>query len=81
MKFGMVALTPDEQQTFMRAYPEAFAPESGAWGRGGCTRVRLDSVDEDALGESMTLAWQQTVKEGAAKRPAATRTVRRSRTR
>jgi len=40
-EFGMVALTPDQQEQFMRAHPDAFAPESGAWGRAGSTRVRL----------------------------------------
>jgi hypothetical protein len=60
MQFGMVKLTPDEQTTFMRAYPEAFSPEAGAWGRAGCTRVRLETVDEETLGEAMTLAWKHT---------------------
>jgi hypothetical protein len=54
---GMVKLTPDQQQKFVREHP-AFAPENGAWGRQGCTRVRFDAVDEDTLGEAMTLAWQ-----------------------
>jgi len=75
MEFGMVKLTPDEQQTFMRAHPDAFAPENGAWGRGGCTRVTLSSVDEDALGAAMTLAWRETADARTAKRPAATRPV------
>jgi YjbR protein len=66
-EFGMVALTPDQQEQFMRAQPEAFAPESGAWGRGGSTRVHLAAVHEDTLGEAMTLAWQNTVKKGASK--------------
>jgi hypothetical protein len=44
----------------MRAHPDAFSPEAGAWGRSGCTRVRLETVDEDTLGEAMTLAWQHT---------------------
>jgi len=56
--YGMVKLTPDEQRAFMRAHPSAFAPESGAWGLQGCTRVRIDAVDEDTLGEAMTLAWR-----------------------
>ena len=60
LKSGMVKLTPDEQITFMRAYPDAFSPEAGAWGRSGCTRVRLDAVDEETLGEAMTLAWKHT---------------------
>jgi hypothetical protein len=44
----------------MRAHPGAFLPEAGAWGRSGCTRVRLDAVDEETLGEVMTLAWKHT---------------------
>ena len=60
MKSGMVKLTPDEQTTFMHAHPDAFAPEAGAWGRSGCTRVRLEAVDEETLGEAMTLAWTHT---------------------
>ena len=59
---GMVKLTPDQQQDFLRADSLAFAPASGAWGRQGCTTVRLESVAEDMLGEAMTLAWQNTVK-------------------
>jgi hypothetical protein len=57
-KHGMVKLAPDQQREFVRTHPEAFIPENGAWGRQGCTRVRLAAVDEDTLGEAMTLAWQ-----------------------
>jgi hypothetical protein len=63
--FAMVALTPDQQDQFMRAHPDAFAPESGAWGRAGCTKVRLASVPEETLGEAVTLAWQNIVNKGA----------------
>ena len=63
-EFGMVALTPDQQAEFMRAHPDAFAPESGAWGRAGSTRVRLASVHEEKLGEAVTLAWQNIVNKG-----------------
>jgi hypothetical protein len=76
---GMVVLTPDQQQKFMREHPTTFMPENGAWGREGCTRVRLDAVDEDTLGEAMTLAWQNTVSKGPARRSKprkATRPVR-----
>lgn len=63
--FGMVALTPDEQARFTRAHPDTFAPESGAWGRAGATRIRLASVHEETLGEAMTLAWQNVANKGA----------------
>jgi hypothetical protein len=59
--FGMVKLTPDQQQIFLRDHPNTFAPENGAWGRQGCTRVRLKDVDTEVLGEAMTLAWQAAV--------------------
>jgi hypothetical protein len=55
---GMVKLTAEQQQDFIGADSEAFEPASGAWGRQGCTTVRLALVDEDKLGEAMTLAWQ-----------------------
>jgi hypothetical protein len=66
--WGMVKLPPDQQEMFVRQYPSTFVPESGAWGRSGCTAVHLKSVDEETLGEALTLAWQNTVKELAAKR-------------
>jgi hypothetical protein len=66
---GMVKLTPEQQQQFVREDPKTFSPESGAWGRQGCTRVRLVSVDEETLGEAMTLAWQNAIQKAAAKRP------------
>jgi hypothetical protein len=53
----------------MRADARAFTPASGAWGRQGCTTVRLDSVEEDMLGEAMTLAWQNTLKAKVAAKP------------
>jgi hypothetical protein len=67
-QFGMVALTPEQQQRFMQEAPASFAPENGAWGRMGCTAARLDSVDEDTLGEAMTLAWQNAASKPAPRR-------------
>lgn len=71
---GMVKLTPEQQQTFIREDPGTFAPENGAWGRQGCTRVRLKSADPETVGEAMTLAWQSA----AAGRPSSRSKRRRS---
>lgn len=60
-KWGMIVLTPDHQRTLTREHP-AFVPVKGKWGEQGCTNVRLDVVDEDALGEALTLAWQNAGK-------------------
>jgi hypothetical protein len=56
--YGMVKLTPEQQQEFIRDHPAVFAPENGAWGRAGCTRVRIDAADEELLGAALTLARQ-----------------------
>ena len=80
-KQGMVKLPPVEQDKFVRENPDMFAPENGAWGRQGCTRVQLAAVDEDTLGEAMTLAWQDAVNKKATskskRRPTARRHGRR----
>jgi hypothetical protein len=57
-QWGMVKLTPEQQQRFVREVPATFSPEKGAWGRQGCTAVRLAAADDDVLGEAMTVAWQ-----------------------
>lgn len=67
-QWGMVKLTPDQQQKFVRENSATFVPENGAWGRQGCTKVRLDAVDEDTLGDALTLAWQNTVKKSPGRR-------------
>ena len=65
MKWGMVALTPEQQRRFLEQAPGTFKPEPGAWGRQGSTAVNLAAVDEETLGEALTLAWQN---KAAAKR-------------
>ena len=67
---GMVKLTPGQQEAFIDANADVFTPASGAWGRQGCTMVVLALLDEEVLGEAMTLAWQNAVKKGAAKKSA-----------
>jgi hypothetical protein len=67
-KWGMVSLTPDQQQTWVRDHPDAFVPVKGKWGEQGNTNVRLEAVDEEALGEALTLAWQNAVAKGVVKR-------------
>jgi YjbR protein len=59
-QFGMVKLTPDQQALFIEDHPDAFVAEAGAWGRSGCTRVILKAADDEAVGEALTLAWQNT---------------------
>lgn len=59
--YGMVNLTPDQQRTWVHEHPGAFVAVKGKWGEQGSTTVRLGEVDEEALGEALTLAWQNAV--------------------
>jgi hypothetical protein len=79
LKHGMVKLTPDQQQAFIRDFPKVFAPEAGAWGRSGCTAVRLDAVDEEVMGEALTLAWRNSAAAPARRRSTAGRKPERTR--
>jgi hypothetical protein len=60
-RFGMVKLTPGEQAVLLREHPKTFEPSAGAWGRQGCTDVRLDAADARTLRQAMTLAWERIV--------------------
>ena len=55
---GMVKLTPEQQERFMREHPGMFHPAAGAWGRQGSTMVAFAHGRDDVVGEAMTLAWQ-----------------------
>ena len=66
-RHGSLTLTPEQQQRLIQADPQTYAPESGAWGRAGSTRVMFESADEETLGEALTLAWQNAVAKGPTK--------------
>jgi hypothetical protein len=64
-QMGMVALPPGKvQQEFIRAHPSAFSMVNGAWGLQGATRVHLESAEEDAVGEAVTVAWRHAEAKG-----------------
>jgi hypothetical protein len=69
---AMVILTPDQQRTFVRDYPDAFVPVKGKWGEQGSTTVHLAAVNQEALGEALTLARQNAVAKGPTRTRAAT---------
>jgi len=66
-RMGMVSLPPEVQEEFIQAHPAAFSMVNGTWGLQGATRVHLESVDEDALGEAVTIAWRAAVAKGPTK--------------
>jgi hypothetical protein len=75
-QWGMVALTPDQQQHYVDAHPAAFVPVKGAWGLQGATLIRMGAIDEETLGEALTLAWQNAAARRATKTTTPPRKVR-----
>jgi hypothetical protein len=77
--WGMVKLSPEQQQQFVAADAESFLPCNGAWGKRGCTNVRLASAKKSLVKASLELAAENIVpaKAGNAK-PAPRRTSRSS---
>jgi hypothetical protein len=56
--WGMVKLTPVQQEYYVRTEPGVFVPAAGAWGRRGATTVRLETADEDVLRAALAAAWR-----------------------
>jgi hypothetical protein len=65
-RFGMVKLPPEEQAVFLSDHPRTFEPSAGAWGRQGCTNVKLATADMRAVRAAARLAWEAVM---AAKPP------------
>jgi hypothetical protein len=55
--WGMVKLTPIEQEMFVRAEPAVFIPVKGAWGRKGCTSVCLKPAKKSTVRRALAAAW------------------------
>ena len=60
-------LGAEHQKRFLTDASGAFTAAAGAWGLQGATVVELKAVDEETLGEVMTLAWQTAVAKGPTK--------------
>lgn len=57
-RWGMVKMTPQQQEDLLRRAPEVFRPAAGAWGRRGSTVVLLSAINAAALRPILTRAWQ-----------------------
>ncbi|MGH7131707.1 MAG: MmcQ/YjbR family DNA-binding protein [Phycisphaerales bacterium] len=58
---AMVKLTPEEQGAFIKKLQRVFAPIKGAWGKQGCTQVRLDAVTKAGVPQvrrAIDAAWR-----------------------
>jgi hypothetical protein len=59
--WGMVKLSPDQQEQFVAADAESFRPCNGVWGRRGCTNVRLASAKKNIVKASIELAAENVL--------------------
>jgi len=57
-EWGMVKLTPEQQEAFVSAEPAVFAPVKGTWGRRGATSVLLRAARTKSLRIALTAAWR-----------------------
>ncbi len=58
--WAMVKLAPEQQHNFVEAFPAAFVPVTGAWGRRGATNVRLKAVHKSVARRALAAAWRNT---------------------
>jgi hypothetical protein len=56
--WGMVKLSPEQQQILVAAEPGIFVPVKGTWGQRGATSVRLAAADARTMRSALTMAWQ-----------------------
>ena len=63
--WAMVKLTPEQQEEFVAADRKMFVAVKGAWGRQGCTNVRLAAAKKTALEQALRAAWEKAKAESA----------------
>lgn len=56
--WGMVKLTPEQQQQFVTTEPAIFVAVPGGWGRQGSTNVRLKPATRAKLRPALETAWR-----------------------
>jgi hypothetical protein len=67
--WGMVKLTPEQQEVLVAAEPDIFRPVPGGWGRKGNTNVKLAAADDATLRSALTMAWRHVAPKTAEKSP------------
>lgn len=56
--WGMVKLTPEQQEKFVEGGRGAFVPVKGGWGLRGATNVCLEAAKANNLRAAMETAWR-----------------------
>jgi hypothetical protein len=58
-RFGVVMLSPQDQDLIVRDHPKTFAPVPGKWGASGSTTVVLRQASKRAVGTALEAAWRR----------------------
>jgi hypothetical protein len=57
--FGVVMITPQDQDLLVRDHPKTFAPAAGKWGASGSTTVALRGASKRAVAIALEAAWRK----------------------
>ena len=68
--YGVLRLTPGQQQPLLKRAPATFAPCAGVWGQRGATSVHLTSAKIAVLRPLLKAAWQNLDSKPPKKKPA-----------
>jgi hypothetical protein len=66
--YGVLKLTPDQQQSFIADQPHAFSPVQGGWGRMGMTFIHLHQADESLISGALSTAFHNLQKKQSEKK-------------
>ena len=58
-QFGVLMLSPQDQDLVIRDHPSVFAPVKGKWGESGSTTVALARATEGAVLPALEAAWRK----------------------
>ena len=68
--WGVVKLSPDQQELYVSLKPGVFVPAKGAWGRNGATGVKLGAAPKGLVREALAAAWANTAPKSLARKHA-----------
>ena len=67
-RWGMVKLSPEQQEAFISADPEVFVAVKGGWGQRGATNVLLRKAKVAIVRTALTAAWRNVAPAKLARR-------------
>jgi len=68
-QWGMVKLTPEQQDAFVESAPRVFTPVKEGWGFRGATNVRLSAATPRTLRPALMTAWSNAAPRSLTRRP------------